>query len=194
MNGQRAGLMNTDPPYGVAYANDERPNPGVAKPRVANDTFKDDELQVFLESAFRVAVSVALREDAAWYLWHAHLTQGFFAAAAAAHVILHRQIIWVKPVLLLGRGQFHWKHEPCQPPGTMVRIASDHRHGVFNEVPIETLVSENRVVSFDTYSSQITGFREGRKVIAGSRTYNGNLYGIEVAGKKRSALMVTYGR
>ena len=115
MGKERAGLMNTDPPYGVAYANDERPNPGVAKPRVANDTFKDDELQSFLESSFRIASARALVENAAWYLWHAHLTQGFFAAAAAAaaHVILHRQIIWVKPVLLLGRGQYHWKHEPC---------------------------------------------------------------------------------
>jgi DNA modification methylase len=47
-------------------------------------------------------------------MWHAHLTQGYFAAAAAAaNVVLHRQIIWVKPVLLLGRGQYHWKHEPC---------------------------------------------------------------------------------
>ena len=71
MRGERAGLMNTDPPYGVAYANDQRPNPGVAKPRVANDTFKDAELQGFLESCFRVAVSDALVDNAAWYLWHA---------------------------------------------------------------------------------------------------------------------------
>ncbi len=121
MQGEKAGLMNTDPPYGVGYANSERPNPGVAKPRVAkprvaNDEFKDEELQEFLEAAFRTAVSEALLPNAAWYLWHAHLTQGFFAAAAAAaaaHVILHRQIIWVKPVLLLTRGQYHWKHEPC---------------------------------------------------------------------------------
>ena len=27
--------------------------------------------------------------------------------------MLHRQIIWVKPALLLTRGQYHWKHEPC---------------------------------------------------------------------------------
>jgi len=114
MNGERAGLMNTDPPYGVSYANDERPNPGVAKPRVANDLLQDEQLQQFLESVFTGAVSRALTPDAAWYLWHAHLTQGFFAAAAAAaDVVLHRQIIWVKPVLLLGRGQYHWKHEPC---------------------------------------------------------------------------------
>ena len=119
MGGERAGLMNTDPPYGVAYANDDRPNPGVAKPRVAkprvaNDELCDEVLQEFLEAAFKPAVALALKKDAAWYLWHAHLTQGYFAAAAAAaNVVLHRQIIWVKPVLLLGRGQYHWKHEPA---------------------------------------------------------------------------------
>lgn len=121
MGDERAGLMNTDPPYGVAYANDDRPNPGVAKPRVAkprvaNDDMTDERLQEFLEAVFKSAVDVALKEDAAWYMWHAHLTQGYFAAAAAAaaaNVVLHRQIIWVKPVLLLGRGHYHWKHEPC---------------------------------------------------------------------------------
>jgi DNA modification methylase len=114
MGDVRAGLMNTDPPYGVAYANADRPNPGVAKPRVAKDDLQDEALQVFLEKVFREAVAGALTENAAWYLWHAHLTQGFFAAAAAAaNVVLHRQIIWVKPVLLLGRGHYHWKHEPC---------------------------------------------------------------------------------
>jgi len=116
MGRERAGLMNTDPPYGVGYANEERPNPGVAKPRVANDGLVDNELQAFLEKAFRCASTCALGDSAAWYMWHAHLTQGYFAAAAAAAaagVILHRQIIWVKPILLLGRGQYHWKHEPC---------------------------------------------------------------------------------
>ena len=121
MGGKRAVLMNTDPPYGVAYANEDRPKPGVAKPRVAkprvaNDTMQDAELQTFLEKSFKNAKTEALQINAAWYLWHAHLTQGFFAAAAAAAaaaVILHRQIIWVKPVMLLTRGQYHWKHEPC---------------------------------------------------------------------------------
>ena len=109
MGAERAGLMNIDPPYGVSYANDDRPNPGVAK-----DDLRDVGLQSFLEAAFRAAKDHALTPNAAWYMWHAHLTQGFFAAAAAAaDVILSRQIIWVKPVLLLTRGQYHWKHEPC---------------------------------------------------------------------------------
>jgi DNA modification methylase len=119
MDGKTAGLMNTDPPYGISYNNDDRPNPGVAKPRVAkprvaNDTLQDEKLQHFLEDVFSVAISEALEKRAAWYLWHAHLTQGYFAAAAAAaNLVIHRQIIWVKPVLLLGRGHYHWKHEPC---------------------------------------------------------------------------------
>jgi len=115
----KVGLMATDPPYGVSYANDERPNPGVAKPRVAKprvakDTLRDQDLQKFLESVFKIASEIILAKNAAWYLWHAHLTQGFFAAAAAAaDVLLHRQIIWVKSNMLLTRGQYHWKHEPC---------------------------------------------------------------------------------
>jgi DNA modification methylase len=117
MHGERAGLMNTDPPYGISYANDEHPNHGAPTPRVANDDLADAALQQFLENAFHAAVDQALAPNAAWYLWHAHLTQGYFAAAAAAaaaaNVVLHRQIIWVKPVLVFGRGQYHWKHEPC---------------------------------------------------------------------------------
>jgi DNA modification methylase len=115
MAGEKAGLMNTDPPYGMSYANNDRPNPGVAKPRVAKDELRDEDLQRFLEQAFGLAASTALVENAAWYLWHAHLTQGFFAAAAAAaaNVVLHRQIIWKKKAILLTRGQYHWQHEPC---------------------------------------------------------------------------------
>jgi DNA modification methylase len=130
MNGEKAKLMNTDPPYGVAYDNAERPNPGVAKPRVAkprvakprvakprvaNDELTDGaEMQAFLERMLQAAAHV-MDEHAAYYFWHPMLTQGTYvaAAAAAAGILIHRQIIWVKPVLLLGRGDYHWKHELC---------------------------------------------------------------------------------
>lgn len=107
MDGDRAGLMQTDPPYGVDYES--------AFDKIANDDKGGTDLQRFLERAFRPAAALALKPNAAWYLWHANLTEGFFAAAAAAaaKVVLHRSIIWVKPQLILGRGQYHWRHEPC---------------------------------------------------------------------------------
>ncbi len=117
MDGQKAGLMNTDPPYGISYQNEDlHPDAGPIRSRIQNDQHQDEALQEFLEKAFYTAKKSALKDDAAWYLWHAMLTQGFFAAAAAAAaaaVVLHRQIIWVKPVLVFGRGQYHWKHELC---------------------------------------------------------------------------------
>lgn len=44
------------------------------------------------------------------------LTQGTFfaAAAAAADILIHRQIIWKKPGFVLTRsGMYHWAHELC---------------------------------------------------------------------------------
>lgn len=114
MNGERAGLMNTDPPYGISFDNAALGETRREYTAITNDDLADEKLQAFLESCFRIATSYALEKNAAWYLWHAHLTQGYFAAAAAAaNVVLHRQIIWVKPRLILGRGNYHWKHEPC---------------------------------------------------------------------------------
>jgi DNA modification methylase len=117
MAGERAGVMNTDPPYGISFDNAALGPTRKNYSAIKNDDLKDQNLQAFLEDVFRLAKAEALKINAAWYLWHAHLTQGYFsaaaAAAAAAAVVLHRQIIWVKPRLILGRGQYHWKHEPC---------------------------------------------------------------------------------
>lgn len=115
MRGKKAGLIATDPPYGINYDSAELHEHGVSFARIQSDDLQNEGLQVFLEKAFKCAIK-AIRPDAAWYLWHAMLTQAFFAAAAAAaaaSVILHRQIIWVKPVLVFGRGQYHWQHELC---------------------------------------------------------------------------------
>ena len=108
MGGERAALMCTDPPYGVDYATAKWEG------GIKNDGADGAVLQTFLEECFRTAVAFAVQPNAAWYLWHAQLTQGFFAAAAAAaNLVLHRQIIWVKPSLILGHGDYHWRHELC---------------------------------------------------------------------------------
>ena len=113
MGGEKASLFSTDPPYGVAYADET--GVGSKFKKIANDENNGEKLQAFLESAFTACLPY-LKDNAAWYLWHAQMTQGFFAAAAAAAaagVIIHRQIIWVKPSLIMGHGDYHWKHELC---------------------------------------------------------------------------------
>ena len=111
MNGAKAALISTDPPYGVAYGVETGQSNKFDA--IANDENDGPRLQAFLESIFKTAIP-HMNKNAAWYLWHAQLTQGFFAAAAAAAaVLIHRQIIWVKPSLVLGHGDYHWRHELC---------------------------------------------------------------------------------
>lgn len=123
MDGRRAVMMATDPPYGVAYTDEVRVAAERAHGRqqrsqkwdvsIDNDEKTGADIQPFLEAMFHAAAP-ALELNAAWYLWHAQMTQGFFAAAAAAaNLVLHRQIIWVKPSLLFGFGDYHWRHELC---------------------------------------------------------------------------------
>lgn len=124
MGREKAVLCNTDPPYGVAYSDAVRLAAERASGRpqrerrwvdgaIENDVPDGPKLQAFLESYIRVALPY-LADNAAWYMWHPMLTQGaFFAAAAAADILIHRQIIWVKPGLLFGFGDYHWKHELC---------------------------------------------------------------------------------
>jgi DNA modification methylase len=118
---EKAVLMNTDPPYGVDYAGVkdgmERFTSLERNGKIQNDDLTDGAaLQEFLEGAIRAALPVLI-QNPAFYLWHPMLTQGTFfaaAAAAAADILIHRQIIWVKPHMVLTRsGMYHWKHELC---------------------------------------------------------------------------------
>jgi len=114
MDGQKAVLFATDPPYGANSG-----NIGFTAQRddieaITKDDLLGIEMQTFLETAFRAWIP-HLTENTAWYLWHPMLTQGYFAAAAAAaaDLIIHRQIIWVKEQFIFGRGDYHWRHELC---------------------------------------------------------------------------------
>lgn len=114
----KSSVMITDPPYGVDYGNIRdsirRSGRGGTKFKdIENDDLDGKSLQIFLEATLRSALP-HLINNPAFYLWHPMLTQGtFFAAAAAADILIHRQIIWVKPSLILGRGDYHWRHELC---------------------------------------------------------------------------------
>lgn len=156
---ESAGLFCTDPPYGIDYSKvkDGIPRIGFKNHteewgNIKGDELRDVELQAFLESVFRSALPKL--KNAAWYLWHANLTSAFFAAAAgAADVLLHRQIIWKKPGFVLTRsGMYHWSHEPCyfgwqrgNPPKwlgpknqrTVWEIGRDENEGHPTQKPVE---------------------------------------------------------
>ena len=121
MDGQRAVLMSTDPPYGVDYNEVKAniPNSSMDGARfkdwgdIANDALTPEQLGAFLLAAFRAALLV---DVAAIYAWHPSgpMTEVFRASMASAGFLVHRQIIWVKPGFVLTRsGMYHWAHEPC---------------------------------------------------------------------------------
>jgi len=106
LGGEHADLVFTDPPYGVDYK---------AKKfdLIKNDELKGEKLLSFLAEAFSWT-SFCAKDDAAFYIWHASSTRGYFTSAMAMAGLLERQyLIWVKPSLVLGHADYQWQHEPC---------------------------------------------------------------------------------
>ena len=109
MNGQKADLLVTDPPYNVAYSG------GVNSKRkkIANDDMSSDDFKNFLIKVFNSA-NCSIKSGAPFYVWHASCEDMNFKAALMANGLSVRQtLIWVKNQLILGRQDYQWKHEPC---------------------------------------------------------------------------------
>ncbi|MBO6269273.1 MAG: site-specific DNA-methyltransferase [Clostridium sp.] len=105
MDGKRANLIVTDPPYGVSF----KSSSGLA---IQNDSMKGDEFYQFLLSAFQAMAGV-LEKGGAAYVFHAD-TEGlnFRKAFIDAGFHLAGVCIWVKNSLVLGRSDYQWQHEP----------------------------------------------------------------------------------
>ena len=125
MNGKRACLFATDPPYLVAYDGTNHPHKWTAThghkhlgDKDRSDKYTDvdsPELGEKLYDAFvGVAVENAITENAAWYCWHASRKQGLLEAVWEKHgAFVHQQIIWAKDRPILTRSWYMWQHEPC---------------------------------------------------------------------------------
>jgi DNA modification methylase len=111
--GVKPTLLVTDPPYGVSYDATWRMDAN----RWAGSTVKLGAKAVGKvsnddRSDWREAW--ALFPGDAAYVWHASLCAGSVAdSLLAVKFDLRSQIIWDKGRLVIGRGHYHWQHEPC---------------------------------------------------------------------------------
>ena len=107
-NNQLVDMWLTDPPYNVAYE-------GKTKEAltIKNDSMGDDDFRQFLRDCY-VAADAVMKPGAAFYIWHADLEgYNFRGAAKDANWKVRQCLIWKKSTLVMGRQDYHWKHEPC---------------------------------------------------------------------------------
>ena len=106
MDGKKANLVLTDPPYGVSF----KASDGLT---IQNDSLKGEEFYNFLLAAFK-NMADHLEKGGAAYCFHAD-TEGltFRKAFIDAGFHLAGVCIWVKNSLVLGRSDYQWQHEPC---------------------------------------------------------------------------------
>lgn len=104
MDGKKANLVVTDPPYNVNYEG--------SAGKIKNDNMENGRFYQFLLDAF-TCMEKAMENDASIYVFHAD-TEGlnFRKAFADAGFYLSGTCIWRKQSLVLGRSPYQWQHEP----------------------------------------------------------------------------------
>ena len=117
MGGERADMVFTDPPYNVAYQDNESIESLKARNRrtdglvVSNDSMTDDEFDEFLVAFLD---ELPLIEGGAFYLCAPPgrpETQFRNALECVSGLTLRECIVWVKDVFVFGRQDYHWRHE-----------------------------------------------------------------------------------
>ncbi|WP_099863760.1 site-specific DNA-methyltransferase [Pararhizobium haloflavum] len=111
LGGEKPHLMVTDPPYGVEYDaafrnGILRENGTVVGARAVGKVLNDDRAD------WREAWALFPGEVA--YVWHAGIHAATVSESLnAADFAIRSQIIWAKQQFAIGRGDYHWQHEPC---------------------------------------------------------------------------------
>ena len=106
--GQLVDMWLTDPPYNVAYEGKTKDALKIQNDSMSNDTFRQ-----FLRDA-NTAADAVMKPGAVFYIWHADL-EGYNFRGACHDVgwQVRQCLIWKKQTLVMGRQDYHWKHEPC---------------------------------------------------------------------------------
>ncbi|MHB0784421.1 DNA-methyltransferase [Bradyrhizobium sp. 5.13L] len=105
--GEKPRLMVTDPPYGVNYDPSWRQAAGLNGAGAAAGKVLNDDIADWTE-AWR------LFPGAVAYVWHGGMHSATVQRSLEdAGLKLKAQIVWVKNKMAIGRGAYHWKHEPA---------------------------------------------------------------------------------
>lgn len=133
-NGEKVDLYLTDPPYNVDYT-------GKTKDalKIENDHKDDATFRQFLVDAFSAA-SAVMKAGAVFYIWHAD-SEGFNFRGACQDVgwKVRECLIWLKNVMVMGRQDYQWKHEPC-----LYGWQEGASHGWYSDRKQTTILEFNR--------------------------------------------------
>lgn len=131
MDGARADLIVTDPPYNVNYQGGTE-----EELQIENDNLSDSEFRDFLDRSF-AAMRRAVKPGAAAYVFHADSEgENFRGSFSGSGFHLAQVLIWVKDRLVLGRQDYHWQHEPI-----MYGWVDGAAFGLFSPLERQTVIN-----------------------------------------------------
>ncbi|MED1790815.1 MULTISPECIES: site-specific DNA-methyltransferase [Brevibacillus] len=112
MEGKKAALVVTDPPYNVAFKSDSTELAADGRERILNDDMPMEKFEEFLELVFRNYATL-MDKKAAIYVFHPSSYQREFENRMNdSGIVVRTQCVWVKNAATFGFAQYKFKHEP----------------------------------------------------------------------------------
>ena len=151
---EEVDMIFTDPPYNVDYE-------GGTGLKLQNDDMEDAEFYLFLKDAYDAMYNVT-KPGGAIYVCHAD-SEGlnFRKAFIESGFLLKQCLIWVKNSLVMGRQDYHWKHEPILygwKPGAAHNWYSDRKKTTVLEESTNITIKEETDGNYITFYNGMDEF------------------------------------